>query len=87
MPFRICKFKSGDPAQWPLAASRRPGKSWKWPAVAPADARRATLAWFYCRPVSNVAQRAGGLTLDEARMAMNFAKLPELLRRDEKAPP
>jgi hypothetical protein len=47
------------------------------------DANGQRLAWFYGRPDPNVAQQAGVLTLDEARrMAVNFAKLPELLRQD-----
>jgi hypothetical protein len=44
------------------------------------DANGQYLCTFYGRAEPNVAQQAGGLTLDEARcLAANFARLPELL--------
>jgi hypothetical protein len=48
------------------------------------DASGQRLAWFYGREDANVARQAGVLTMDEARrMAANFARLPDLLKRGE----
>jgi hypothetical protein len=39
-------------------------------------------AWFHARPDPNAAQQAGVQKMDEAsRMAINFSRLPELLRQ------
>jgi hypothetical protein len=47
------------------------------------DANGQQFSWFYGRADPDVARHAGVLTLDEARrMAVNFARLSELLRRD-----
>jgi hypothetical protein len=46
------------------------------------DATGQRLGTFYGRADLQSARLAGGLTLDEARrMALNFAKLPELIKR------
>ena len=44
------------------------------------DANGQRIGWFYGREDPTIARQAGVLTMDEARrMAVNFAKLPELL--------
>jgi len=46
------------------------------------DVNGQRLAYFYARKDPNSARQAGVLTMDEARrMAINFSRLPELLRR------
>jgi hypothetical protein len=46
------------------------------------DANGQSLAYFYARENDHDANTAGVLTMDEARrMAINFARLPELLTR------
>ena len=46
------------------------------------DANGQSLAYFYARENDHDANTAGVLTMDEARrVAINFARLPELLTR------
>ena len=46
------------------------------------DTNGQSLAYFYARDNDHDANTAGVLTMDEARrMAINFARLPELLTR------
>ncbi len=48
------------------------------------DANGLALAYFYCRANESEAMQAKVLTEDEARrMVINFARLPELLKRGE----
>jgi hypothetical protein len=50
----------------------------------PSASNGQRLGSFYGRADPNVARQAGTLTMDEARrMALNFAKLPDLLKRDD----
>jgi hypothetical protein len=49
------------------------------------DASGQTVGWFYFRDNPEMARHAGVLERDEAqRMAMNFARLPELLWRTDR---
>jgi hypothetical protein len=50
------------------------------------DSNGQPISWHYFRDDPGTARQAGVLTRDEARrMAVNFAKLPELLGKAPKA--
>jgi hypothetical protein len=71
-----------------MAAQRRFPPPWRVVELpggyAVEDANGQRLGTFYGRADPNVARQAGTLTLDEARrMAVNFAKLPDLLKRGD----
>jgi hypothetical protein len=51
------------------------------------DAGGQTVGWFYFRHNEETARQAKVLTRDEARrMAVNFARLPELLGKGDREP-
>jgi hypothetical protein len=66
------------------AASRRPGASTRFPATVIRDASGQALAYLYSRNNTTEAPQAKMLTKDEARrIAVNIARLPELLGKRE----
>lgn len=82
------------PATAPAPAPARLPAPWRVEDTGAAfkvvDANRVGLGWFYYGDGAAEAVSAGRLSRDQARrLAVNFARLPELLRQPEtqKAPP